>query len=108
MNEFERLVNLIEYWYGFNPNTANFANFLFDNGVILPPVKVGDTVYRLVKNACTHQWSIKEAKVRSILVDQTELRISCEKYPAPCTFGKLIFSTKEEAENALREKRFGR
>ena len=119
MNEFERLISLIKegleldinYINGIpeiTVNTEEFADFLFDNGVILLPVKIGDTVYRLYKSSHTQQWSIKETKVTRIAIDQTEVKVSCERVSFPARFGELIFLTKEEAENALREKRFGR
>ena len=46
----DRLIELIEsarYWG--SGTSAEIAEYLLANGVIVPPCKVGDTVYRIVK-----------------------------------------------------------
>ena len=77
------------------------ADYLIDNGVIVPPCKVGDTVY------IPYLSTVIEKKVCSIVVQKpfftvycggTSLRFSKED------FGKTVFLTREEAEKALEER----
>ena len=84
------------------------ADFLLENGVIVPPVKVGATVY------CTDSYRhlIKPLEIIGFEVDYTK-RI-CKYYcsggdytPAwfkPAEMGKTVFLTREEAEKALKER----
>ena len=84
------------------------ADYLLENGVIVPPVKVGATVY------CTDSYRhlIKPLEIIGFEVDCTK-RI-CKYYcsggdytPAwfkPAEMGKTIFLTREEAEKALAER----
>lgn len=75
------------------------ARYLLANGVILPPCKVGDTVYR--KNTLT----VQKEKVIAIEVDEEGVFVGtkCATYQER-HFGKFVFLTREEAEKALREK----
>ena len=90
---------------------ADIADHLLANGVILPPCKVGDTVYKISRN------KVKACEVVFIGISKDE---NCsyfnfvENY-ADGTFyksysmgfgeiGKTVFLTREEAEKALREK----
>lgn len=78
------------------------ADHLLDKGVIVPPCKVGDTVYRIYTNS----W-IGEDKVCRFSATESGLRYhddkgretSCDK------FGKLVFNSKAEAEYALKNRR---
>lgn len=92
------------------------ADFLLANGVIVPPCKVGDTVYRIVKmgtgihykqiGRCgighTQGYKIVPCEekikrfIRSVTVTKNNLFDICEN------FGKTVFLTKEEAEKALK------
>ena len=84
------------------------ADYLLENGVIVPPVQVGATVY------CTDSYRhlIKPLEIISFEVDYTK-RI-CKYYcsggdytPAwfkPAEMGKTVFLTREEAEKSLAEK----
>ena len=83
------------------------ADYLLENGVIVPPVQVGATVY------CTDSYRhlIKPLEIIGFEVDYTK-RI-CKYYcrggdytPAwfkPAEMGKNVFLTREEAEKALKE-----
>ena len=83
------------------------ADYLLENGVIVPPVQVGATVY------CTDSYRhlIKPLEIIGFEVDYTK-RI-CKYYcsggdytPAwfnPAEIGKTVFLTREEAEKALKE-----
>ena len=78
------------------------ADYLLANGVIVPPCKVGDTVYRIY----TRSWIGEDTIVNLILsdrglsyIDESGRETSCDK------FGKTVFPTKEEAEYALKVRR---
>ena len=105
------------------------ANYLLANGVIVPPCKVGDTVYVISETRA------KETKVDTIQIGSRNKVIfvnfecddDCEGCPFEAwsqsycgewdcgnqygfaeikadDFGKTVFLTKEEAEQALKEK----
>ena len=89
------------------------ADCLITNGVILPPCKVGDTVYvcnrtagKIFKNtvvgiflsgASPHRNGIK-CEYRNICGETSNRKFTFAQ------IGKTIFLTREEAENALKEK----
>ena len=78
------------------------ADYLLANGVIVPPCKVGDTVY------CVRTVKVLESDDRSRASFMTVCRE--EKRVSPVIFelsmidsiGKTVFLTKEEAEQALK------
>ena len=84
------------------------ADYLIENGVIVPPLQVGATVY------CTDSYRhlIKPLEIIGFEFDYTK-RI-CKYYcsggdytPAwfkPAEMGKTVFLTREEAEKALAER----
>ena len=81
------------------------ADYLLANGVIVPPCKVGKTVYCLVQG---FENPLK-ATVNRITVQASGVVISCsvlgyfgQSYMAT-DFGKTVFLTKEEAEEKLKE-----
>ena len=84
-------------------NIERLADILLENGVIVPPVKVGQTVY------CIYcQWSnpsVSERKVRKIEFDgdcKIKDEMLCTWYE--CEIGHTVFLTREEAEQALAER----
>lgn len=107
----DRLVDLVEsarYW---GANTSEeIANYLLENGVVAPPVKVGQTIYVL--------WSggrkgigVAEFKVISINLDcpddmeivyrSKKLNATVCRYANASDIGKTLFLSREEAEQAL-------
>lgn len=78
------------------------ADHLLENGVIVPPCKIGQTVYRIYTNS----W-IGEDKVCRFSATESGLRYhddkgretSCDK------FGKLVFLSEAEAKYALKNRR---
>lgn len=80
------------------------ADYLLANGVIVPPCKVGDTVYVVTS------YLISEYKITEIAFDDLFMRFFCEneEYAIECRrfmffderFGKTVFLTREEAEQA--------
>lgn len=83
------------------------ADHLLSNGVIVPPCKVGDTVYVVSQGqGFCMRWNVYEGKVVDIHLNRhNKLTIRVENgekffgYYEPC----LIFLTKEEAEEKLKE-----
>lgn len=80
------------------------ADHLLANGVIVLPCKVGTEVY-LSDYIDTHH-RVKEYK---FLGNKIAVVIECWEWQRTCTrmldeFGKTVFLTKEEAEQALKER----
>lgn len=80
------------------------ADYLLANGVIVPPCKVGDKVYRTFGNYCGEK--IFEGVVAQIsIVNNREIRFWVYGHPlgfACHDIGKTVFLTREEAEKALK------
>lgn len=84
-----------------------FADYLLNNGVIVPPCKVGDTIYQLCKGYKSYILEYEVIEI-SILEDFTDIIATSKKCPFAYPdrfsleqFGKTIFLTKEEAEKHL-------
>lgn len=75
---------------------SDIAEHLIKNGVIVPPVKVGDTIYMIVekRTRITREYFrfIKKAKLTFLNLERV-LK----------DWGKTVFLTKEQAEKALEE-----
>ena len=102
MNQRDRLIELIQnsvngcarHWAGI------IADHLLDNGVIVPPCKVGDTVY-WSENGTT----IKSGTVREFgHEDWTWAVINVGKSKVVVLRCTLLYLTREEAEEALKER----
>lgn len=92
-----------------NKSTAiQLADYLLANGVIVPPCKVGDTLYVIsqMKDKRILPF-INEYEVTSISIKKKSIVIYHEmdgyiKIFKQNDFGKTVFLTKEEAERALK------
>lgn len=113
MTEREKLVNLLFEW-GNKENDGvraeSIADYLLENGVIVPPCKVGDTVYCIIKGFS----GVMRGRVCSFILTDKKTTIHCaidgyfgQDFPY-CEFGKTVFLTKEEAEQALRKEDEGK
>ncbi len=111
MEQRERLIDLLENApadFGGNRNVATLADHLIKNGVIVPPCKVGDTVY------VDSHFFVSEYKIEEIAVDDMFMRFFCknEDYAIECRkfmffderIGKTVFLTRDGAEKALAER----
>ena len=89
------------------------ADHLLANGVIVPPCKVGDTVWFLNRYSSISMYKdfVYEAKVVRVYVERDNelclsVRIKNEfgttEYPRITEIGKTVFLTREEAERALK------
>jgi hypothetical protein len=78
------------------------ADYLLANGVIVPPCKVGDTVYVIRYAPISQKYYIKEsiAEVIASINGHFYLEYNGKKY----MFGEKAFVNKEEAEKALAER----
>lgn len=93
---------------------SEIADHLIEHGVTVLPCKVGDTVYVLTSDSPT---GIEETRVSQIKIEIKENGKISYRVSAPCVhddwgnahwtfclfeFGKIVFLTKEEAEQALK------
>ena len=82
-----------------NYTAQDIADYLLENGVIVPPCKVGDTVYyiafgKIYKGKC-HAITMKH----TVQIHLYDFDGDNASYPA-----KTVFLTKEQAEQALKER----
>ena len=93
--------------------THNLAGYLLKNGVIVPPCKVGDTVYMIYNIPLVR--GVVELTVENIVIgiNPSKCNLYCKHESGSKdmfykeSFGKVLFFTKEEAENALKERERG-
>ena len=107
MTDRERLIDLIR---GAKKHTKNansdlernmiFAEYLLEHGVIAPPCKVGDRVYR--PSDCL---GIVQFVIISFTIYESEMVFTddSENIIYLSDIGKTVFLTREEAERALKE-----
>ena len=103
MTDRDRLIELIEQAEGLKnndfPSVEEIADHLLASGVIVPPCKVGDVVYYIPFGSTITKWEI-----RSIEIMQDDIVFHCGRiFFLNYDFGKTVFLTKEEAEQALKE-----
>ena len=90
---------------GIHPDThlvqEALADYLLAEGVIVPPCKVGDTVYRVARHKGV--WQVLPREVVSITHRLDHLyRLVWEIFSTEYDrLGKTVFLTREEAEKAL-------
>ena len=89
----------------------NITNDLLANGVIVPPCKVGAYIFGVFDNDDEHIKEIYCGKVLCFSLDECNLLWARMKYACGLTywhkiddFGKTVFLTKDEAEQALKER----
>lgn len=94
MSERERLVELLDQNCGYveEQKAEMLADYLLENGVIVSPVKVGDTVYQTDTAG-----RIYASTVKNIIYDTSSIAFD-ER-----AIGTTVFLTKEQAEKALKE-----
>ena len=86
------------------PSLEQIADHLLANGVIVPPCKVGDTVwiageYRGVYSAIVRTMFFSHSGVEMVRTTKCDIPFH--------DFGKVAFFTHEEAEKALAERKGG-
>lgn len=81
----------------------DFADYLLENGVVVPPCKVGDILYYIPFGSTVTKWEI-----RSIEIMQDDIVFHCGRiFFLKYDIGKTVFLTRGEAENALKERERG-
>lgn len=83
------------------------ADTMINAGVIVPPVKLGQTVWLIKPNAYRNK--LVETEVEKIVFKSKMglyMKLSCDElYETSCwSIGKTVFFTQEEAEMALAER----
>lgn len=87
--------------------TACIADHLIENGVILPPCNVGDTVYWILPYF--NEWYVSEDTVTEVgskgfWVSEFPYADGMNDFTSWDEFGKTVFLTREDAVKALRER----
>lgn len=95
---------------------ARYTDYLLDEGVIVPPCKIGSTIYRILCSDCAGypEYLIGEGQVVEIRqrlghnLEIIEKRIDpkgyCDFYPIPPeAFGDTVFLNKADAEEAINK-----
>ena len=106
----DRLIELLEIHFITKLGTRfhrevleNIADYLLENGVIVPPCKVGDKIYRAVSDweGCktVSEWELEKLEV---YVDEVGFVDDSDNWIAFDEIGKTVLLTKEEAEQALK------
>ena len=84
------------------------ADYLLENGVVVLPVKAGDTIYEIHERRKGNEWVkiISERFVHGVEVCMGCMIIRCGSTISvfPSDIGKTVFLTREEAEKALAER----
>lgn len=108
MNERERLIEKLYEW-GNKENDGvraeSIADYLLEKGVIVPPVKVGDTVYVIPKYNGKPYCGVQQDKVQMVGITSRGIHIKTRNkssFNKTYMFGKTAFLTKEQAEQALK------
>ena len=110
MNERERLAECIRSamcWGWTEP--SEIAERLIDDGIIVPPCKVGDTVW-MVRNFQIERWKVVDIVKAASYMKLGIKFIARGVRSAPVLIntsciGEIVFLTREEAEAALAERR---
>lgn len=87
------------------------ADYLLDNGVIVPPCKVGDKVYIIDEDYATEcdEPCVVEVGVLMLFIGKHGIAVDLSlplgfRLNTMAAVGKNVFLTREEAEKALRER----
>lgn len=109
MSERERLIELLQNWGNKEKDgvcAESIADYLLDNGVIVPPVKVGQTVYVIPKYNGNPYCGVQQDKVQMVGITSRGVHIKTRNqssFNKTYMFSKTAFLTKEQAEKALKE-----
>ncbi len=102
----DRLIELLDDYMGneFSKNDG-LADYLLANGVIVPPCKVGDVLWIPSVNLN----KVYSKVVKEILIQEKDDEVGMYVYASFAYFpfeniGKTVFLTREEAEQALKER----
>ena len=94
----DRLVELLKKAFYDEYDFAAIADYLIANGVIVPPVKAGQTVY-CIRNG---RWGALRVRFFQVYEDTILCAADSDHWFYASEFGKTVFLSKEEAEAALK------
>ena len=108
----DRLIEFINYARLYGDGTSeSIADYLLANGVIVPPCKVGDTVYIIdeAEDECSEDF-VLDVEVLHLFVNKHGIALDLKlplgmRLNTWALVGRNVFLTREEAENALAERR---
>ena len=112
MNERERLVEILKdnqgdsTYYMTDEAVQSVSDVLLDNGIVVLPCKVGDTVYVIPKYNGKPYCGVQQDKVQMVGITSRGIHIKTRNkssFNKTYMLGKTAFLTKEEAEKALKE-----
>lgn len=90
---------------GVNINTTSIADHLIENGVVVPPCKVGQKVYAINLNG-ELRTPLQSDRITQIIINRGGYHFKCWwGYFHLSDIGKTVFLTKSEAERKLKEMR---
>ena len=115
MTEREKLIDLLQNVpadYEGNRGVGNIADYLLKNGVIVPVVEIGTTVYEIrqkgigFSNRRYDSGITTQKQLKNAIFDGKTLYIESKLYAKSdnVRLGKTVFLTREEAEKALKER----
>lgn len=104
----DRLIDLIDEATN---KGVKIVPYLLDNGVIVPPCKVGQTVY-IIDEPDFEDPYVLDVKVSAAGQDKGGVWVTLDlplgfkqsQYIGACSIGQTVFLTEEEAEKALKER----
>lgn len=106
----DRLIELLDNLLELGYSSPYVADYLLENGVIVPPVSVGQTVYK-VNGIKAREYKVDYFDIFNNIVNFTfKIHLIADDWSDfvfADDFGKTVFLTKEEAENALKERERG-
>lgn len=107
MNDREKLINMIQDAVGGCARrwAEIIADYLLENGVIVPPCKVGDKLYYIAyRFKDKAEKYIREETIEEIKVDKFGMYVNLPKALTVnlADLGERIFLSYEEAEKALK------
>lgn len=113
----EKLIELIEYGQrcfmeddDYEKISEFLADYLLENGVIVFPCKVGDTVYIIDEGDDEYgEPYVLDVEVLSLTIENLGIGIELSlplgfRQVSWCVIGENVFLTREEAEKALAER----
>lgn len=126
MTDRERLIRLMQEAsqnksdYAGNIGLGQIADYLLEHGIIVPPCKVGDTYYTIQKYCntdpfdtekepvmpwdCEFYCSRADCSFKEYRIDEHRFCTVSSILDAEKAIGKTKFLTREEAEQALKER----
>ena len=112
MNERERLIELLSKKLNNEITIKILADYLLENGVIVPTVEIGTTVYEIrqkgigFSNRRYDSGITTQKQLKNAIFDGKTLYIESKLYAKSdnVRLGKTVFLTREEAEKALKER----